>query len=513
LLNGCEEWSATVKVSPVVSILQLMESPTKSTMHRLPRRYPHALLVLVTTFLMVRSLFLPADLGPILDTAVDAWLYNGAQLFAGVLIVVFGRRIYEERLAWTVFGSAILVWASGNVWWQLFMSNEQVIVPPSIPDALWMLSYPIAAVGLVLLLRVRLGRQLPRTGILDALLAGTAACAFVAATAVEFVAREAKGTSRQVFFDVVYPILDLMFIGLMAGVAAAFGWRMVRSLLPLLCGVTLFAVADTAYYVRVVEEVTDQRGWDSLWLVALTVLSFSPLTKRAILRVSDLRFGAVVPASGSIVAIAVLAFGNVYPIGLFAVAMSIVTLSIGSIRMNHSLRQHHQIMLAHRSEANSDPLTALGNRRQLIEDLETRSIERRTGALVMIDLDDFKAFNDSYGHLAGDALLVQFAQRLRSHCGHNDRAYRLGGDEFCVVLDGAFACERPVVELFDAVTSAAESESISFSYGCVLLSADGSTFHDAVATADERLYEHKRLRKQILGATGTYSTASLAPVA
>ncbi|WP_355662205.1 GGDEF domain-containing protein [Halomonas salifodinae] len=94
-----------------------------------------------------------------------------------------------------------------------------------------------------------------------------------------------------------------------------------------------------------------------------------------------------------------------------------------------------------REQAEVDPLTGLANRAQLAEALEDALLEsrERPPALILIDLDDFKAINDTHGHQAGDAVLVEIAKRLRSSLRDSDTIARLGGDEFVVVIPGASA--------------------------------------------------------------------------
>ena len=86
----------------------------------------------------------------------------------------------------------------------------------------------------------------------------------------------------------------------------------------------------------------------------------------------------------------------------------------------------------------TDSLTGLANRRQLIADLErliaSSDSHKVQGALLLIDLDGFKAINDDFGHQAGDALLVEVAQRIGSEIRGEDLAARIGGDEFVVLV-------------------------------------------------------------------------------
>ncbi len=83
-------------------------------------------------------------------------------------------------------------------------------------------------------------------------------------------------------------------------------------------------------------------------------------------------------------------------------------------------------------QASTDPLTGLANRAAFNEQLGVRD----AGALLLVDLDDFKAVNDSHGHLDGDAVLVEVARRLQQAAGPDDLVARLGGDEFAVIVDG-----------------------------------------------------------------------------
>lgn len=111
--------------------------------------------------------------------------------------------------------------------------------------------------------------------------------------------------------------------------------------------------------------------------------------------------------------------------------------------------------------ANHDSLTNLYNRRRLFEEIERElAVARRTGqpgALVMLDLDDFKAVNDILGHLAGDTVLVRVGDALRGRLRTTDALARLGGDEFAVILpDCSLDDARTVAsDLLAAVTRSA----------------------------------------------------------
>ncbi|CAH2602296.1 GGDEF domain-containing protein [Rhodovastum atsumiense] len=91
-----------------------------------------------------------------------------------------------------------------------------------------------------------------------------------------------------------------------------------------------------------------------------------------------------------------------------------------------------------RRQALQDALTGLGNRllfRQYLHEAAQRGRRGLPFALILIDLDRFKAVNDSLGHQAGDRLLVEVAVRMRAHVRDHDTLARLGGDEFAILLD------------------------------------------------------------------------------
>jgi two-component system cell cycle response regulator len=140
----------------------------------------------------------------------------------------------------------------------------------------------------------------------------------------------------------------------------------------------------------------------------------------------------------------------------------------------------------------TDPLTGLPNRRRLINDLD-KALERGESTLLMLfDLNGFKGYNDTYGHVAGDALLTRLGQRLLGAAVPFGMAYRLGGDEFCVV---AAASDGSRME-FELETAAALTEigdwfTITSSYGSVLLPSEASTTGEALRVADERMYIDK----------------------
>ncbi len=146
--------------------------------------------------------------------------------------------------------------------------------------------------------------------------------------------------------------------------------------------------------------------------------------------------------------------------------------------------------------ASRDALTGLLNHREFHEAV-ARELEgcRRHGgsvAVVLLDLDDFKRVNDTSGHAVGDRVLLEAADGLRLGCRASDHAFRIGGDEFALILPRSTARTAiPVAERAAASMEGAD-RTVGVSYGISEWPADGPSKDSLLVRADERLYAMKR---------------------
>ena len=115
--------------------------------------------------------------------------------------------------------------------------------------------------------------------------------------------------------------------------------------------------------------------------------------------------------------------------------------------------------------------------------------------LVLFDLNGFKTYNDTFGHPAGDALLSRLAAKLAAAVAPDGTAYRMGGDEFCVLLPAPRA--RPPRGSPQALCESGEGFDVTSAYGAALIPDDATTVSTALSVADERLYAHKELLAEI----------------
>jgi two-component system, cell cycle response regulator len=148
-------------------------------------------------------------------------------------------------------------------------------------------------------------------------------------------------------------------------------------------------------------------------------------------------------------------------------------------------------------QALHDPLTGLGNRRSLLADLQVRlhaATPERPLLLQLFDLDGFKTYNDTFGHPAGDALLTRMAHRLQTDLAERASAYRMGGDEFCILSLPGCADHDSIAGIASAaLTEHGEGFQVTASYGSVTLPAEAATATEALREADRRMYARKSL--------------------
>lgn len=171
-----------------------------------------------------------------------------------------------------------------------------------------------------------------------------------------------------------------------------------------------------------------------------------------------------------------------------------ISLALANLKLRETLRQ--QVI--------HDPLTGLFNRRYLSETLE-REVHRvkRKGAtlgVIMMDLDHFKRFNDTYGHEAGDLLLQTLGKFLETQVRQEDIACRYGGEEFVLIMPEASldVTQKRAEEIRQGVSQLKVShrgrmlEMITVSLGVAIFPDHGATGEDVLRTADDAMYQAKR---------------------
>lgn len=434
--------------------------------------------------------------GPWFGTSV----YWAVIIGASVLTIARGWQARGlERGAWLMIGGGSLLWALGDVYWTLVLESKDVIPVPSPADVGYLAFYPLVFGGLCLLLRARIAGA-PKKLWIDGSIAALAAAAVSAAIVVEVVLRSVGGNALEIATNLAYPIGDLILLGVVVAALALRGWRMDRTWALLGAGIVLFCIADSYYLITVANDTySSPTAFDGGWtacLVLFAVAAWAPARLSAAVRNLDaVRFIAA-PVAFATLGLAILVVSALKVLNPVAVLLAAASSVAVFARLALSLRENAGMLVLSRHEALTDSLTGLGNRRALTRALDAQVDSGRRAGLALFDLDGFKHYNDTYGHPAGDTLLQRLGAKLDAHVGDGGRVYRMGGDEFCILLDD------PPAELDDAAAAAARSLAeqgdgftIACSYGAVLLPVEAADPGQALRVADQRMYARKHSRR------------------
>jgi diguanylate cyclase (GGDEF)-like protein len=182
---------------------------------------------------------------------------------------------------------------------------------------------------------------------------------------------------------------------------------------------------------------------------------------------------------------------------------SLILTAIVVVALREQLERSRE---AYRFLSRHDPLTGVGNYRQLHQSLNAElSRHARTNrrfALILLDLDDFKGVNDSFGHLAGDRILRNVAEVLTESIRPGDTIARHGGDEFSVIAPETSASEASTLSLRleEAVQRVVAGEqNLTASSGCAIYPEAGGSIDELIGVADDALKREKRTRQAMGG--------------
>ncbi|MBI5106741.1 MAG: diguanylate cyclase [Solirubrobacterales bacterium] len=419
-------------------------------------------------------------------------LYMATEMGAALVCLWRAVAVRAERLAWSLMAAYLLLWGVADGLW-VWVLDEDTAPIPNVSDAFFLGSYVAAYAGQVVLLRARL-RPFRPSQWLDGLVVGLG---LSAASAVAFapILELTDGAPLTVGTTLAYPALDLLLLTTVAVAFAMTGWRPGATWTLLGASLVLTALADGLW--SLMESADSYEAGtlvDVMWpasMLCAAIAAWTPARRRR--ADDDGLVGAILPAGFGLASLAVLvvaAVGDVTPVasGLAALALLAAFARAGlTYRENLALLRHS------RAEALTDGLSGLGNRRRLMDDLDDALAHREPTVLGFFDLDGFKAYNDSFGHGAGDVLLRRLGRELDAAVAGHGRAYRLGGDEFCVLLRGDD--EALVAGASRALTAEGDGFAIGASCGAVVLPRDAGSATVALQLADERMYAAKASRR------------------
>ena len=428
---------------------------------------------------------------------IDIWLYDGTLVASAALCLWRGIAVRAERAIWLLLGGALSMWTAGEVLYDLFALGGADVPIPSAADALWLAFYPLASAGLIILVRKRATHY--RSGLLlSGLIGALSAGAVLAAIVLPRVAA-ASGHSpvAELATNLAYPLGDLLLLSILVMAAGLVGWRTDRAGRWLAASILLFMLTDSIYLLQAadgtyVEGTLLDVGWIlAAWMLAMAAWRRPPDQKAS----ARERWTLAAPAFFGLVAVLVLLIDHFQRLHLLALGLATAAVIAVIARMGMAFRENLRTLRSSRREASTDALTGLGNRRALVHDLELAAAAATADdptVLALFDLDGFKRYNDTFGHPAGDALLERLGAKLRRAMPAFGRAYRMGGDEFCVLMrPGRRPWDPTVAAAAHALSDRGEGFTVTASYGSAVLPLAAGTAEDALRLADERMYEMK----------------------
>jgi len=426
------------------------------------------------------------------------WLYDAVVVGAAIACLVRCALVDRERLPWLVLGIGLLFDATGEIYYSLTWGDSGTPPIPSLADLFYLLYYPAAYVALVLLVRSRMERFRASMW-LDGAIVASALTAVVAVLVFDQIVKGAThGSAAAVATNLAYPVGDLVLFVTVVVVFALAGWRPGWDWLLLGLGVGLWAFADTGYVAASAENTYLVGGpLDTMWMAAaflIGVAAWQPSPRRHNLRADAPRL-LVIPMVAALVAVGLLLYGSLRREQPLAVMLAGATVLLVVVRAAWTFYENMSLLEASQEEAITDALTGLGNRRQMHSELAAALSDGEASppsVLLIFDLDGFKLYNDQFGHLAGDTMLAHLGHRLRESVAGVGSAFRLGGDEFCVLLRcHPGAADPHVAAAAAALVAEGEGFAVGATYGRVALPAEAHTPTYALRLADNRMYGRK----------------------
>ena len=430
-----------------------------------------------------------------------AYVYNALLVACAYVALRTPHRHGPERAAWLCLGAALCLWAAGDFYYTLFLVGTEA-APPTVTDWLWLASYPLLYAAVALLVRARTA-HLERSLWLDAVLAALAVAAVGAAALFGPVLETTGGSPVTALMNVAYPLADALLLGLVVSVLALTGWRLDRAWICLLGATATLALSDGAFLYEAVtggSRVTSviDAGWP-LAMLLLAAAAWQPARRRAGVRLEGARVLAV-PATFGLVSLAILVYGQFVLLNLPTIVLAATSLVAVIARMALTFRDKLSLLAATEREARTDALTGVGNRRKLMTDLGALLETQTPATLMLLDLDGFKSYNDSFGHPAGDALLARLAKKLAAAIDGAGEVYRIGGDEFCVLAPVDAAGRAPLAAAAqEALQERGEGFRITAAAGIVALPEEAADVAEALRLVDTRMYDEKDGRRASAG--------------
>ena len=441
-------------------------------------------LLLLISHLIIRVAFQLPSIVP------DLIIFNLIALLAAY--VAWKSPRLNDRLARIAITFAIFLWALGSTFstansFYDFQISEKLI------DVTYIAFYPLMIIGIIRALAVT--KKVTALELLDTAIIALGTSSVISSLLLRPAQLRFDGESYEVFLSILYPVGDLVLVATCLSLIIL-QHRSLRGLC-LFAGVLIFALTDLFFLLLSATSGYEFAALtDDGWLLGLVLIANALYLHGGETEIPELRINTWATTFALIISSSILAYGafraNYFP--AFVLIISFVTISLAFLRMALALRDAKMVS-EDREHARTDELTGLPNRRRFIAELEL--LRRRTGTLLLLDLDGFKAVNDTYGHEVGDQLLKQITLRFNRVLPNGVLIARLGGDEFGVVVYGQRNIGNDVALALRATctypfTLSVGDVKVGVSIGSVTTEGPTSTKEALLKRADTAMYEAKR---------------------
>jgi diguanylate cyclase (GGDEF)-like protein len=441
-------------------------------------------LLLLISHLIIRVAFQLPSIVP------DLIIFNLIALLAAY--VAWKSPRLNDRLARIAITFAIFLWALGSTFstansFYDFQISEKLI------DVTYIAFYPLMIIGIIRALAVT--KKVTALELLDTAIIALGTSSVISSLLLRPAQLRFDGESYEVFLSILYPVGDLVLVATCLSLIIL-QHRSLRGLC-LFAGVLIFALTDLFFLLLSATSGYEFAALtDDGWLLGLVLIANALYLHGGETEIPELRINTWATTFALIISSSILAYGafraNYFP--TFVLIISFVTISLAFLRMALALRDAKMVS-EDREHARTDELTGLPNRRRFIAELEL--LRRRTGTLLLLDLDGFKAVNDTYGHEVGDQLLKQITLRFNRVLPNGVLIARLGGDEFGVVVYGNRNIGNDVALALRATctypfTLSVGDVKVGVSIGSVTTEGPTSTKEALLKRADTAMYEAKR---------------------
>jgi diguanylate cyclase (GGDEF)-like protein len=408
----------------------------------------------------------------------------------GGVCLARARAIASERAVWGLIGAGLLLYACGSVVYNTDLASATVTFP-SRADTLWLSLYPLSFAGMVALVRAR-HVQVSASLWLDAMIGASAVAAVAAVFVLPPVLELTSGSATAA--RVAYPLAGLILTGFAVVLWGAGRWRL-DTWCALAAGFALIAIGDSAYVVA-----QAAGGWDPGSLADIPYIAGTILLAVAAWRSEPRRRDVpnarvALPIAFTVTAFALVSYEAFADLDVLAVVLIRLTLLAVVLRLGVTLWWLSRQRADLEALAASDPLTGLGNYRAFQEQLDAAVADTAGASVIVLDLDHFKALNDTYGHAEGDRVLQATATALLRTVGHPAFVARVGGEEFAILLPGAdAAAAAALAERCRAALAwlALPGPALACSAGVASFPAHATTVQGLLQAADGALYWAKR---------------------